>query len=204
MTTQLSSWQLAYFLFQNKTKNKNHMHTLCDVLHESYLKVCSRIHSRNHRGIRFRIFAIKDWQFVAPYDYHLIYINMIVAVIVIIVIIIIVITTIAIIIMVLLIITICMLSERHVRYQHTHVSTERQQLTKTRASGPPVPWWLHPMEKFSALLAFYAGNSPVTGEFPAQRPVTRSFDVFFDQRLNRQFSKQWRPWWFETLIMTSL
>ena len=36
------------------------------------------------------------------------------------------------------------------------------------------------METFSALLAFCAGNSPVTGEFPTQRPVTRSFDVFFD------------------------
>ena len=34
----------------------------------------------------------------------------------------------------------------------------------------------------SALLALYAGNSPVTGEFPSQRPVTRSFDVFFDLR----------------------
>ena len=33
------------------------------------------------------------------------------------------------------------------------------------------------MEAFSALLAICAGNSPVTGEFPAQRPVTRSFDV---------------------------
>ena len=31
---------------------------------------------------------------------------------------------------------------------------------------------------------FCAGNSSVTGEFPAQRPVTRSFDVFFDLRLN--------------------
>ena len=39
------------------------------------------------------------------------------------------------------------------------------------------------METFSALLAFCAGNSPVTGEFPAQRPVTRSFDAFFDLRL---------------------
>ena len=39
------------------------------------------------------------------------------------------------------------------------------------------------METFSALLAICAGNSPVTGEFPAQRPVTRSFDVFFDLRL---------------------
>ena len=43
-------------------------------------------------------------------------------------------------------------------------------------------WWRHQMETFSALLAFCEGNSPVTGEFPAQRPVTRSFDVFFDQR----------------------
>ena len=40
------------------------------------------------------------------------------------------------------------------------------------------------MEIFSALLALCAGNSPVTGEFPAQRPVTRSFDIFFDLRLN--------------------
>ena len=36
------------------------------------------------------------------------------------------------------------------------------------------------METFSALLAICAGNSPVPGEFPTQRPVTRSFDVFFD------------------------
>ena len=35
------------------------------------------------------------------------------------------------------------------------------------------------METFSALLAICAGNSPVTGEFPTQKPVTRSFDVFF-------------------------
>ena len=33
------------------------------------------------------------------------------------------------------------------------------------------------METFSALLAICAGNSPITGDFPAQRPVTRSFDV---------------------------
>ena len=41
------------------------------------------------------------------------------------------------------------------------------------------------MESFSALLAICAGNSPVPGEFPTQRPVTRSFDVFFDLRPNR-------------------
>ena len=55
------------------------------------------------------------------------------------------------------------------------------------------------METFSALLAICAGNSPVPGEFPAQRPVTRSFDVFFDLRLNKRLSKQSWGWWFETL-----
>ena len=55
------------------------------------------------------------------------------------------------------------------------------------------------METFSALLAICAGNSPVPGEFPTQRPVTRSFDVFFDLRLNKRLSKQSWGWWFETL-----
>ena len=64
--------------------------------------------------------------------------------------------------------------------------------------------WRHQMEKFSALLAFCVGNSPVSSEFPAQRPVTRSFDVFFDLHLNQQLSKQWKRWWFETLIAMSL
>ena len=36
------------------------------------------------------------------------------------------------------------------------------------------------------------------GEFPAQRPVTRSFDVFSDLRLNKRLSKQPWSWWFET------
>ena len=42
------------------------------------------------------------------------------------------------------------------------------------------------------------GNSPVTGEFPAQRPVTRSFDVFFDLHMNKRKNKQSRRRWFET------
>ena len=42
------------------------------------------------------------------------------------------------------------------------------------------------MEIFSALLAICAGNSPVTGEFPTQSPVTRSFDVFFNVRLKKK------------------
>ena len=58
-----------------------------------------------------------------------------------------------------------------------------------------IAWWRHQMETFSALLAICAGNSPVTGEFHAQRPVTRSFDVFFDLRLNNRLSKQ--CWWFD-------
>ena len=62
----------------------------------------------------------------------------------------------------------------------------------------PSTWWQHQMEIFSALLALCAGNSPVTGEFPSERPVTRSFDVSFDLRLNKRFSKQSWGWWFET------
>ena len=60
-------------------------------------------------------------------------------------------------------------------------------------------WWRHQMETFSALLAVCAGNSPVPGEFHTQRPVTRSFGVFFDLRLNKRLSKQSWGWWFETL-----
>ena len=44
----------------------------------------------------------------------------------------------------------------------------------------------------------FAGISPVNGEFPSQGPVTRSFDVFFDLRLNKMLSKQLRRRWFET------
>ena len=53
------------------------------------------------------------------------------------------------------------------------------------------------METFSTLLAICAGNSPVPGEFPTQRPVTWSFDVFFDVRLNKRLNKQSWGWWFE-------
>ena len=50
-------------------------------------------------------------------------------------------------------------------------------------------WWRYQMETFFALL---------TGEIPAQRPVTRSFDVFFDLCLNKRLSKQSWGWWFMT------
>ena len=50
------------------------------------------------------------------------------------------------------------------------------------------------MEAFSALLAVCEGNC----EFPSQRPVTQSFDVFFDLRPNKRLGKQTWGWWFET------
>ena len=43
------------------------------------------------------------------------------------------------------------------------------------------------METFSVLLALCAENSPAPGEFPSQRPVTQSFDVLFDLRLNKRW-----------------
>ena len=61
-----------------------------------------------------------------------------------------------------------------------------------------IPWWRHRMETFSALLALCMGNSPVTGEFPSQRPVARSFEVFFDLRPNKRLSKPSWCSWFET------
>ena len=76
----------------------------------------------------------------------------------------------------------------YVCYLWIHVMTSSNENT----------WWRHHMKTFSALQALCAGNSPVTGEFPAQRPVTRSFDVFFDLRLNKLLSKQSWGRWSET------
>ena len=60
------------------------------------------------------------------------------------------------------------------------------------------PWWRHQMEIFSALIALCA--------FPAQRPLTRSIDVFFNLRLNTGLSEQIETlviWNAIALIMTS-
>ena len=59
---------------------------------------------------------------------------------------------------------------------------------------PLLAWWRHQMETFSTLLAICTGNSPVPGEYPAQRPVIMSFDL----HLNKWLSKQSSGWWFET------
>ena len=61
-----------------------------------------------------------------------------------------------------------------------------------------VAWWRHQMEACSALLAICVGTLPVTSEFPAERPVPRSFEVFLDPHLNKRLSKQSWGWWFET------
>ena len=62
------------------------------------------------------------------------------------------------------------------------------------------------METFSALLAFCAGNSPITGEFPAQRPVTRNFDVFLSVPEPKVEQTMETPVMWDTfaLIMASL
>ena len=82
----------------------------------------------------------------------------------------------------------------------THNNTVKCRYNTTRVITilHMAPWWRHQMETFSALLALCAGNSPVTGEYPTQRPVTRSFYVFLDLRVDKRLSKQSWAWWFET------
>ena len=72
--------------------------------------------------------------------------------------------------------------------------------TWCRLANKPLlqPWWRHQLEKFSTSLDLCEGNPPVTGKFLPQRPVTRSFEVFFDLRSNKRLSKQSKRWWFET------
>ena len=60
-------------------------------------------------------------------------------------------------------------------------------------------WWRHQIETFSSLLAHCEMNPAVTSGFPSKRPWARSFDQFFNLRLNRQLSKQSRFRGFETI-----
>ena len=72
-----------------------------------------------------------------------------------------------------------------------------------------LPVWLRACYSTLAMMTSSDGNifrvtGHLCGEFtghrwiPAQRPVTRSFDAFFDLRLNKCLSKQSWGWWFET------
>ena len=67
--------------------------------------------------------------------------------------------------------------------------TVEQTVLEINSTASRHTWWRHQMETCSALLALCVGNSPVTGEFPSQRPVTRGFDVFFYLGLNKRLSK---------------
>ena len=64
-------------------------------------------------------------------------------------------------------------------------------------------WYLHMMTSSNGniirVTGPLCGEFTGPGEFPTQRPVTRSFDVFFDVRLNKRLSKHSSGWWFETL-----
>ena len=88
--------------------------------------------------------------------------------------------------------------ERFYCYVYTHLCGLMYNLVSWLVVNFPGAWWRHQMETFSALLAICAGNSPISGEFPAQRPVMRSFDVIFDLCPNKRLSNQSWGWWFET------
>ena len=60
--------------------------------------------------------------------------------------------------------------------KHSKVSTNHMHVVRMNSSIW-FAWWHHQMETFSALLAICAGDLPVPGEFPSQRPVARSCDV---------------------------
>ena len=73
---------------------------------------------------------------------------------------------------------------------------------QSMTSEPPLPF--NPYQCLCPMMTSSNGNiSRVTvhlcGEFPTQRPINWSFDVFFDLRLNKRLSKQLWGWWFETL-----
>ena len=77
-------------------------------------------------------------------------------------------------------------SNMYVKYRHF------DEIYMIASRVDKMTWWRHQMETFPALLAICAGNSPVPGEFPTQRPVTRSFDAFFDLRqTNNLFVTAW-------------
>ena len=94
------------------------------------------------------------------------------------------------------------------RGRHTHhVVTKILGMTVIKVSFVSSPWLrfliLESMMTSSNGNIFrvtgpLCGEFTSPGEFPSQRPVTRSFDVFFDQRTYKRLSKQPWDWWFET------
>ena len=78
------------------------------------------------------------------------------------------------------------------------VSTDDNRHAKRRTSDTAhgTDWWKNTCSLVS--IANHSDVRPVSGEFPAQRPVTRSYNVFFHLCLNKWLSKQSWGWWFET------
>ena len=71
----------------------------------------------------------------------------------------------------------------------------------TAPDSSPFPWFLMMTSSNGNIFRVtgpLCGEFTGPGEIPAQRPVTRSFDVFLHLRLNKRLSKQPRSWWFET------
>ena len=93
----------------------------------------------------------------------------------------------------------CLCHDIFIRYSCTtfYISIFHNNIIVTDKENHLDPRWRNQMEAVSALLALCAGNSPVAGEFPSQRSVTRSFDVLFDLHLNKSLSKKSWGWWFE-------
>ena len=81
----------------------------------------------------------------------------------------------------------------------TSMSHPFSSLNSTLGLAGGKSWWRHQMEAFSVLPVLCAGNSAVPGEFPVQRLVTQSFDVFFHLILKKWWNKQSRHRWFEML-----
>ena len=80
-------------------------------------------------------------------------------------------------------------------YIYIYITDSNPQVTEAIVGNHDgVIKWKH----FPRYWPFCAGNSPVTGEFPAQRPVTGSFDVFCHLCLNKRLSKQSWGLWLET------
>ena len=91
------------------------------------------------------------------------------------------------------------LSDESLSYSLKHISTGEHSLHISWRSTHLLhlyflfSWWRHQMEtcRYWLLCGEFTGDcGEVTGEFPSHRPVTRSFDVFFDLRLNKWLSKQ--------------
>ena len=97
----------------------------------------------------------------------------------------------------------------HTDQDHWYMNNNWCGHTKSTLANHLPVWFWRCVCKHSCMMTSSNGNifrvtGPLCGEFtgpgdfPTQRPVTRSFDVFFDLRLNKRLSKQSWGWWFET------